>query len=133
MRPVIKVAFTDFWHGNSTEQILSNGFFKLLSRHYELELSNKPEILVYSCFGIQFLKYDCTRIFYTGENSAPGADGDIVIERYDRMAGTDLQADPASTMIQASLAWAAVHLSASCVCASRTVLLNPCIYEALLV
>lgn len=74
MRRVIKVNFTDFWHGNSTSELLTNPFYVLLSRNYQLELSVKPDFLFYSCFGKKFLKYDCTRVFYTGENVRPNFD-----------------------------------------------------------
>ena len=71
MRQLIKIAFTDFWHGNGPDEIASNPIYQLLSRFYKLELSGQPDFLIYSCFGKQFLKYDCTRIFYTGENVRP--------------------------------------------------------------
>ena len=71
MRQLIKIAFTDFWHGNGADGIASNPIYQLLSRFYDLEISEQPEFLIYSCFGKQFLKYDCTRIFYTGENVRP--------------------------------------------------------------
>lgn len=39
---------------------------------YNVEVSEKPDFLFYSCFGTKFLKYDnCIRIFYTGENVRP--------------------------------------------------------------
>ena len=71
MSQSIKVAFTDFWHGNKPEDIYENPLFQLLSRHYDLELSKTPDFLIYSCFGQKYLKYDCTRIFFTGENVRP--------------------------------------------------------------
>jgi hypothetical protein len=71
MRRSIKVAFTDFWHGNDVAEIVSNPIYKILSKYYDLELSDNPDFLIYSCFGQKFLKYDCTRVFYTGENVRP--------------------------------------------------------------
>ncbi len=72
MRQKIKINFEDFWHHNSFATIQKeNPIFKLLSSRFELELTNKPDFLVYSCFGKNFLKYNCVRIFYTGENIRP--------------------------------------------------------------
>ena len=71
MRRSIKLAFTDFWHRDNVTDIIANPIYQLLSRHYDVELSNSPDFLIFSCFGKKFLKYDCTRIFYTGENIRP--------------------------------------------------------------
>ena len=46
-------------------------FYKLLTKHYEIELSETPEYLFCSVFGDEHLKYDCVKIFYTGENQCP--------------------------------------------------------------
>jgi hypothetical protein len=71
MSQSIKIAFTDFWHGNSLTEVVANPLYQILSRQYDLELSNSPDFLIYSCFGQKYLKYDCTRIFFTGENVRP--------------------------------------------------------------
>ena len=68
MKPKIKINFEDFWHPRTTEAIRKNPLFQLLSKRFELELVDKPDFLIYSCFGKEFLKYKCVRIFYTGEN-----------------------------------------------------------------
>ncbi len=73
-RKKLKVAFTDFWHGNTAEEIKTNPIYQLLAQCYELELSECPDFLIYSCFGTRYLKYNCTRIFYTGENVRPDFD-----------------------------------------------------------
>ena len=65
--PKIKINCCDF---NERER-LTNYIFLLIARHYEVEVSDDPEILVYSNGGREFLKYDCLRIFYTGENRRP--------------------------------------------------------------
>ncbi len=65
----IKLWFSDFYEGFNPED---NYFHSLLSAFYEVELSPaKPDFLIYSCYGIDFLKYNCVRIFYTGENLRP--------------------------------------------------------------
>lgn len=64
----LKINFSDFWKGfNKTD----NFFWNLLSRNYDLELSEQPDILLFSVFGDEFKKYKCLRIFYTGECIEP--------------------------------------------------------------
>jgi len=44
----------------------------ILSRHYSIEYSERPDFLFYSCYGTQFKTYDrCVKIYYTGENVSP--------------------------------------------------------------
>ena len=64
----IKINFVDFWTGFDK---LNNYFFNLLSKKYTIIIDENPDLLFYSCFGEDYLKYDCTRIFYTGENIKP--------------------------------------------------------------
>ncbi|MBC8052882.1 MAG: glycosyltransferase [Sphingobacteriaceae bacterium] len=64
----LKINFTDFWDGFKETD---NFFWNLLSRHYELELSEEPDVLLFSVFGDSFKKYKCLRIFYTGEFHKP--------------------------------------------------------------
>ncbi|TRX41246.1 glycosyltransferase family 10 domain-containing protein [Flavobacterium restrictum] len=64
----IKINFIDFWTGyNKT----NNYFFNLLSKRYKVVIDENPDLLFYSCFGQEYLKYKCKRIFYTGENVRP--------------------------------------------------------------
>lgn len=71
MRPKIKINFTDFWHPSWKSAIRDNAIYKLLSKRFELEIVDKPDFLIYSCFGKEYLKHKCVRIFYTGENVRP--------------------------------------------------------------
>lgn len=48
-----------------------NYFYKLLSERYTVEFSDEPEIVFYSCYGKEYLKYKCPRIFYSPENWRP--------------------------------------------------------------
>lgn len=65
----IKVNFVDFWPGFKKE---NNYFYNLLVRKYEVIIDKKnPEILFYSCYNSEYLKYNCIRIFYTPENISP--------------------------------------------------------------
>lgn len=65
---IIKLKFVDFWDG-ATSQI--QYFIDVLSKRYQVELSDNPDYIIYSGFGIQHLKYDGIRIFYTGECYTP--------------------------------------------------------------
>lgn len=67
----IKILFTDFWHPATVEEINKNPIYRLLSKKFNIELSDKPDVLIYSRFGFQHLNYNCLRIFYTGENVRP--------------------------------------------------------------
>lgn len=64
----IKLNFVDFWLGFDKT---NNYFYNLLVQKYNVILDEKPDLLFYSCFGEEFLKYNCTRIFYAGENKRP--------------------------------------------------------------
>lgn len=63
--------FTDFWRPTKIEYIRRNSLYKFLSNFYDLILSDKPDFLIYSSFGYEYLKYDCIRIFFAGENVRP--------------------------------------------------------------
>lgn len=64
-KELLKLDFADMWKDfNKT----NNFFYDLLSERYEIQISNKPDLLIFSCFGFNHLSYDCARLFYTGEN-----------------------------------------------------------------
>lgn len=73
-RKQIKLNFKDFWHSDTPQAISANPFVLLLSRRYELRLSTDPDFLIYSVHGEKFRYFDCTRIFFTGENVRPNFD-----------------------------------------------------------
>ena len=64
-KPVLKIQFVDFWPGFNN---FDNYFYKVLRTKYNLQISDKPDILIYSCFGTKFKEFDCIKVFYTGEN-----------------------------------------------------------------
>lgn len=64
----IKIDFVDFWQGFDKT---NNDFYKILNEKYIVEISDNPEYIFYSCFGFEHVKYDCVRIFYTGECVTP--------------------------------------------------------------
>ena len=68
MNRKIKVNFVDF-HGDLDKE--NNDFRDILRKHYDVVVSEQPDYLFYSVFGHEFIKYDCVRIFYTGECVVP--------------------------------------------------------------
>ena len=68
MKIKLKIKFVDFWPGFNAQDF---GFLNLVSDYYDIEYTDKPDLIVYSCFGTEFLKYNCPRIFYSGENIRP--------------------------------------------------------------
>ena len=68
MKRHIRIKFVDFWDDFVPE---ANLFYQILAEHYEVELSDDPEYLFCSVFGEEHLRYDCVKIFYTGENQCP--------------------------------------------------------------
>lgn len=69
----IKIDFVDFWPNIKKTD---NYFFNLLSEYYTVIIdSNNPDFIFYSCFGKDYLKYKCKRIFFTGENLRPDFTG----------------------------------------------------------
>jgi hypothetical protein len=61
----IKIAFSDFWKGFQPE---NNWFYSFLNKYFDIEISETPDFLIYSCYGHKFLNYKCVRIFYCPEN-----------------------------------------------------------------
>lgn len=64
----IKIDFTDWWSGFDKTD---NYFYNLLKEEFDVEISNNPDYLFFSLFGQNHQKYNCKKIFYTGENIAP--------------------------------------------------------------
>jgi len=65
---VIKLKFVDMTRGFVPD---SNFWYNFLSKFYKIELSETPDYLIYSVFGSDHLKYNCIKIFWTGENQSP--------------------------------------------------------------
>lgn len=54
------------------DKILKNHFiYKILEKYYNVELSGNPDYLFFNESSYEHLKYDCIKIFYTGENISP--------------------------------------------------------------
>ena len=68
MKRSVKINFKGFW-GLRLEE---SPFYKLLSKRFDLEISDNPDFLIYTDGYLEKRKYqDCVRIFYTGENTRP--------------------------------------------------------------
>ena len=68
-RKEIYINFTDFPSPYSQKE---NDFINILSKYYNVVLSNRPDFLFYSVFGNKHEKYNnCVKIFYTGEVITP--------------------------------------------------------------
>ena len=68
MKNKIKIDFSDFWGGFDKT---NNYFYNLLKDEFDVEISNNPDYLFFSVFGNNHQRYNCKKIFYTGENVAP--------------------------------------------------------------
>lgn len=62
-----KIKFVDWWECDIKETFL----YKFLDKHFDIELSEEPDFVICSCFGDEYLKYKCIKIFYTAENTVP--------------------------------------------------------------
>lgn len=64
----IKTQYTDFYPKFEPEK---HWLYKLLAGKYNVVFSERPDYLFFSCFGTQYLKYDCIRIFISNEAVYP--------------------------------------------------------------
>jgi len=66
----IKINFCGFW--NSFNKY-DNLFVKMLSKHFHVEISDKPDFVICSNRGkpFEYMKYNCVRIMFMGENLSP--------------------------------------------------------------
>lgn len=72
MHKTIKLWFCDFWHPETEDEIRKNPLFQMIARRFNIVLDfRSPQFILYSCFGSQFRRYLCPRIFYVGENIRP--------------------------------------------------------------
>lgn len=64
----IKIQFTDFWPSFNLE---TNFFLMELNKYFICEISENPDYVIYSVYGNEHLKYNCIKIFFTGEPVTP--------------------------------------------------------------
>ena len=66
----IKIKYVDFNVGLGFDPN-NNEIINALSKRYNVVQCDDPDYIFYSVFGLDHLKYDCIRIFYTGECYTP--------------------------------------------------------------
>lgn len=64
----IKIKFVGFWPEFDEK---NNFIIDCIKEKYQVILSENPEYVISSCFSEEHLKYNCVKIFYTGENICP--------------------------------------------------------------
>lgn len=68
MIKMLKINFVDFW-GDFNKK--DNFITRVLSKKYEIVISDNPDYLFYGTFGYSHLNYNCVKIMFIGENIAP--------------------------------------------------------------
>jgi len=69
LKPTLKIHITDFWPNFDYHD---NFFLRLLSKKYQIVHSPEdPDIVLYSCYGVDYRRYKCLRIFFSSENVRP--------------------------------------------------------------
>jgi len=76
-KKVLRIYYVDMWgHGPYQFNPYDNYFNDLLSLAFRIIIDAKqPDILIYSCFGAEHVRYDCFKIFFSGENIKSGVPG----------------------------------------------------------
>ena len=67
-RKVIRIKYTDFYGEFVPEE---HWLYKLLIKKYNVVFSDTPDYLFFSCFGSNYLNYNCIRIFISNEAVYP--------------------------------------------------------------
>ena len=66
-------------HGEYQFNPSDNYFTDLLSLRYIVVIDPvNPDVLIYSCFGLDHLNYSCYKIFFTGENIRSGNNNTVI-------------------------------------------------------
>jgi hypothetical protein len=64
----IKIQFTDFYNIPNAEE---NYLYKYLKQYFNLELSDDPDVVMYSNYGFEHKQYKCLRILFCAEYAIP--------------------------------------------------------------
>lgn len=64
----IKIQYVGWWDTFQPDLYSIN---QILKKHYDVVISDEPDYVFCSLYSKDLLKYDCIRIFYTGENVIP--------------------------------------------------------------
>lgn len=88
MKRRILINFEDVWGGFNTRN-QPNDFLNILRTRYDVDISDNPDYLFYSGFGLDHLKYNCIRIFFTGECITPNFNECDYAIAFDRLSFGD--------------------------------------------
>ena len=61
----MRLGFSDFWPDFDDED---NWLVDLLRQRYDIRIQCAPDLLVYSCYGTAYRRYDCRRLLLNWEN-----------------------------------------------------------------
>lgn len=66
----IKLDFCGFWSSFNKQD---NLFVRMLSKHFEIEITDNPDFVICSNRGkpFEYMRYNCPRIMFMGENMSP--------------------------------------------------------------
>ena len=69
-KKVLKINFCGFWGSFKKD---NNLFYNILSKYFRVEISETPDFIICSNRGkpFEYMKYDCVRIMFMGENLSP--------------------------------------------------------------
>jgi hypothetical protein len=96
VRRTIRLGYSDFWSGFDPAD---NWWSRTLSRRFDVEISDRPELLLFSCFGNEWRRYDCTRLYIGWENRGWG------FSRCDWAFTSDLVDDPRHRRVPLWVTW----------------------------
>lgn len=68
MKKTIKIKYVGWWDTFDYRRLLIH---QILEKYYEVQICSNPDYIFCSHFSLEFLNYDCIRIFYTAENLTP--------------------------------------------------------------
>lgn len=67
LKPILKLDFTDFGGINKND----NNFTRILSKEYTIQITDHPDLLIFSELGHLNRLYTCRKLFWTGESILP--------------------------------------------------------------
>ena len=84
----IKINFCSFWGSFQKD---NNLFYHILSRHFHIEISDAPDFVIVSNREkpFEYMKYDCVRVMFMGENLSPDFTVFDYVIGFDRMSFED--------------------------------------------
>ncbi len=70
MKRKIKIDFCGFWGSFKKNH---NLFYHILSKHFDVEITDNPDFVICSnrSSPFEYMKYDCVRLMFMGENMSP--------------------------------------------------------------